>query len=110
MHGSKLLETHNKKQCSRQLQCEFPCSVRNVVNSSLFINSSLSSLSFTSHAVTGGGGCLASGRGGGFCLQQGDRAPMGEGGPTGGGGPTGEGAGDISVQLPYTALPHGASP
>ncbi len=45
----------NKKQCSRQLQCEVPCSVGNVINSSLFINSSLSSLSSTSHAVHGGG-------------------------------------------------------
>ncbi len=36
---------------------------------------------------------------------------MGEGGPIGGEGvPQGEGAGDISVQLPYTALPHGALP
>ena len=26
------------------------------------------------------------------------------------GGPGGGGAGDILVQLPYTALPHGASP
>ncbi len=55
-----------------------PCGVSNVINSSLFINSSLSS---TSHAVRRGGG---SGRG--------------------------EGAGDISVQLSCTALPHGASP
>ncbi len=40
---------------------------------------------------------------------------MGEGGPAGGGGlgegvGGGEGAGDISPTLPYTALPHGASP
>ncbi len=41
----------NKKQCSRQLQCEVPCSVGNVVNSSLFINSSLPSLPSTSHAA-----------------------------------------------------------
>ncbi len=41
----------NKKQCSRQLQCEVPCSVGNVINSSLFINSSLSSLPSTSHAA-----------------------------------------------------------
>ncbi len=40
----------NKKQCSRQLQCEVPCA-GNVVNSSMFVNSSLSSLSSTSHAV-----------------------------------------------------------
>ncbi len=33
---------------------QVPCSVGNVVNSSLFINSSLSSLSSTSHAVWGG--------------------------------------------------------
>ncbi len=39
----------NKKQCSRQLQCKVPCGVGNV-NSALFINSSLSSLSSTSHA------------------------------------------------------------
>ncbi len=48
--------TQNKKQCSRQLQCEVPCGIGDVVNSSLFINSSLSSLSSTSHAVHGGGG------------------------------------------------------
>ncbi len=56
----------NKKQCSRQLQCEVPCSVGNVVNSSLFINSSLSSLSSTNHAVRGGpgGGGLATMGGG----------------------------------------------
>ncbi len=46
----------NKKQCSGQLQCEVPCSVSNVINFSLFINSSLFSLSSTSHAVCGGGG------------------------------------------------------
>ncbi len=52
-------QQRNKKQCSRQLQCEVPCGVGNVINSSLFINSSLSSLSSTSHAVHGGGGsCL----------------------------------------------------
>ncbi len=44
----------NKKQCSRQLQCEVPCGVGNVISSSLFINSSLSSLSSTSHAVCRG--------------------------------------------------------
>ena len=50
----------NKKQCSRQLQCEVPCSVGHVVNSSL------SSLSSTSHALHRGGG-LARGVGhGGF--------------------------------------------
>ncbi len=59
----------NKKQCSRQLQCEVPCSIGNVMNSSLFINSSLSSLSSTSHAihreggVPAGEGGLAGGRG-----------------------------------------------
>ncbi len=31
-------------------------------------------------------------------------------GLVGEGAPQGRGAGDISVQLPYTALPHGASP
>ncbi len=36
---------------------------------------------------------------------------MGEGGfGRGGGSGRGEGAGDISVQLPYTTLPHGALP
>ena len=45
----------NKNQCSRQLQCEVPCGVGNVINSSLFIKSSLSSLSSTSHAVHRGG-------------------------------------------------------
>ncbi len=86
---------YNKKQCSRQLQCEVPCSIGNVINSSLFINSSLSSLSSTSHTVRGGpGGVWAGG--------------SGHGGLGRGGGPWG--AGDILVQLPYTALPHGASP
>ncbi len=47
----------NKKQCSRQLQCEVSCSVSDV------INYSLSSLSSTSHAVPRGGG---SGRRGGL--------------------------------------------
>ncbi len=54
----------NEKQCSRQPQCEVPCSVGNVVNSSLFINSSLSSLSSTSHAVHGGSVGGGSGHGG----------------------------------------------
>ncbi len=53
----------NEKQCSRQLQCEVPCSVSNVINSSLFINSSLSSLSSTSHAVGGGPAMGGSGKG-----------------------------------------------
>ncbi len=44
----------NKKQCSWQLQCEAP-SAGNVVNSSLFVNSSMSSLSSTRHATCGGG-------------------------------------------------------
>ncbi len=83
-----------------QLQCEVPCGVGNVINSSLFINSSLSSLSSTSHAVYGGSH-----------LWQGISASIGgEGGPTGEGVHGGRGAGDISVQLRYTALPHGASP
>ncbi len=42
----------NKMQCSRQLQCKVPCSVGGVINSSLFIESSLSS---TNHTVHGGG-------------------------------------------------------
>ncbi len=62
----------NKKQCSRQLQCKVPCGIGNVINSSLFSNSSLSSLSSTSHAVLGvvwlqggwvGGGGWGRGRG-----------------------------------------------
>ncbi len=56
----------NKKQCSRQLQCEVPGGVGNVVNSSLFNNSSLSTLSSTSPAVQGGvqpGGSLGGRRG-----------------------------------------------
>ncbi len=64
----------NKQQCSRHLQCEVPCGVSNV-NSSLFINSSLSPLSSTSHA--------------------GPPPPPQEGGPAGG-----RGAGDISSTLP----------
>ena len=47
----RLSHNTNKKQCSRQLQCEVPCSIGNVVNSSLFINSSLSSLPSTCHAA-----------------------------------------------------------
>ncbi len=85
----------NKKQCSRQLQCEVPCGTGNVINSFLFINSSLSSLSSTNHAVHQDGGG-SSCRGG---LRQGE-----------GGWGRGKGAGDISIQLPYTALSHGASP
>ncbi len=58
----------NKKPCSRQLQCKVPCGVGNVVHSSLFINSSLSSLSSTSCAVYRGWshlcGVPASGKGG----------------------------------------------
>ena len=50
--------------------------------------------------------------------QGGGSGRVGEGGPAGGEGSSGGmgvwqgggGAGDISVQLPYTALPHGASP
>ncbi len=61
----------NKKQYSRQLQCEVPCDVGNV------IDSSLSSLSSTGHAVHRGGG-PASGRGEGGLV--------GEGGLAGGGG------------------------
>ncbi len=55
--------THtNDKQCSRQLQCEAPCSVGVVNSSSLFINSSLSS---TTHAVCRGSpGGSGHGRGG----------------------------------------------
>ncbi len=56
----------NEKQCSRQLQCEVPCGVSNVVNSSLFINSSLSSLSSTSHAICKGG--VSHLQQGGVCL------------------------------------------
>ncbi len=55
----------NKKQCSRQLQCKVPCSVGNVINFSLFIHSSLSSLSSTSHAIHGGGVQVWGGGGGG---------------------------------------------
>ncbi len=43
---------------------------------------------------------------GGSGLQQGEGGLVGERGPAGRGG----GAKEISVQLPYTALPHGASP
>ncbi len=59
------LYNFNKKQCSRQLQCQVPCGVRDVVNSSLFTNSSLSSLSSTSHAIFGGGGVQLQGGSGG---------------------------------------------
>ncbi len=82
------LGVENKKQCSRQLQCEVPCGVGNVINSSLFINSSLSSLSSTSHAI-----CRGSSYGGGSGCK----------GVWAGAGGWGRGAGDISIQLP---LPH----
>ena len=48
---ARLHHNSNKKQCSRQLQCEVPCGVGNVINSSLFIKTSLSSLPSTSHAA-----------------------------------------------------------
>ncbi len=81
----------NKKQCSRQLQCEVPCSVGNIVNSSLFINSSWSPLSSTSQAIFAGGGCLALGGSG-----HGGVWPQGGSGH-GGVCPWGGGAGDILV-------------
>ncbi len=93
--GKKANIYDNKKQCSRQLQCDVPCGVGNVINSSLFIKSSLSSLSSTSHAgPPPSGGGVWQGRG------SGRGRGLGEG----------EGAGDISSTLPYTALPYGASP
>ncbi len=64
-----------------QLQCKVPCGISNVIDSSLFINPSLSSLSSTSHAaccpwagVWHGGLPLAGGSG------------RGKGGLVGGGG------------------------
>ncbi len=83
----------NKKQCSRQLQCQVPCGVGDDVNSSLFINSSLSSLSSTSHAVNGGGLWGVWLRGGGGQV----------GGSMGGRGHFGPAA-------IHCTLPHGASP
>ncbi len=106
---TKSQESNNKKQCSRQLQCEIPCGVGNVVNSSLFINSSLSSLSSTLHAVCRGGPPPV----GGSHLWQGEGVWWGRGSGRGrgrGGLAGGRGAEDISVQLPYTARPQGASP
>ena len=50
----------NKKQCSRQLQCEIPWA-GDVVSSSLFVNSSLSSLSSPRGGPSGGGGLLGGG-------------------------------------------------
>ncbi len=65
LHLGEAHKNENKKQCSRQLQCEVLCGVDNVINSSLFINSSLSSLSSTSYAIQrGGGSCLWQGGGG----------------------------------------------
>ncbi len=78
----------NKKQCSRQLQYEVPC--RSVISSILPCPPCL---------LRGG-----SGRGEGVWWGE------GVGGRGGVGGGVGEGAGDISSTLPYTALPHGASP
>ena len=66
------------KHCSRQLQYEVPCGVGNVINSSLFTNSSLSSLSSTRYAVRRGQGVPTFGRG--FHLW------WGRGGLAGGGG------------------------
>ncbi len=99
MKGSSQL---NKKQCSRLLQCEVPCGVGNVMNSSLFINSSSSSLSSTSHVIHRGVQQEGGGSGRGRGVWQGEGEGRGSG--------RGEEAGDISVQLPYTALPRGASP
>ncbi len=71
-------------------QCEVPCSVGNVVNSSLFINSSLSSTSHAACCRQGGGS--ASGRGG---------LPLAGGGPASGrgeGGLVGEGNGNQAYE------------
>ncbi len=74
------------------------CSVKSLASD--VVDSSLSSWSSTSHAGCRGGSSSrkvwVGGRG------------LGEG--VGQGGLRGEGAGDISSTLPYTALPHGASP
>ncbi len=75
----------NKKQGSRQQQCEVPCGIGNVINSSLFINSSLSSLSSTSHAVHRGVQlcvcvCVCVGSGHGGRLRQGEGVGGGGGG------------------------------
>ncbi len=83
--------SRKKKQCSTQLQCEVPCA-------GTVVNSSLSSLSSTSHAVHRGGGLAI---GGSRCGE----VWVGEGGWGRG---RVEGVGDISSTLPYTALPHGA--
>ncbi len=100
-HDSHLYSLACKRQRSSTIkqvwdQYEVPCSVGNVINSALFINSSWSSLSSTSHAVFGGGfGC-----GGG----SGCKGGLATGGSGGGRWSRGRGGGDILVQLPYTAL------
>ncbi len=69
------------------------CSAKSLAGN--VVNSSLSSLSSTSHAIHGGskgGGSRGGGSGKGLVR-----------------GVKGEGAGDISSTLPYAALPHGAS-
>ncbi len=83
------------------------------MNASLFINSSLSSLSSTSPAVCPGGFLpLVAGSGGGGCLAGGLESLRGRGVSQGEGEGIGEGerVGDISVKLPYIVLPHGALP
>ncbi len=67
--------------------------VRSPLQAGNVIDSSLSSLSSSQGGPAGGEG---SSRGGGW--------------GRGGGWVEGKGAGDISSTLPYTALPHGASP
>ncbi len=71
------------------------CSAKSLAGN--VVDSSLSSLS------SGGGGHGGGGLGEGVGGEEG----WGRGGGLGG---QGEGAGDISSTLPYTALPHGASP
>ncbi len=75
------------------------CSAKSLVGN--IVDSSLSSLSSTSHAMGRGGGLGPGNLGGGQFWGQG----VGRGR-----GFRKEGAGDISSTLPYTALPHGASP
>ncbi len=70
--GSLWSQPNNEKQCSKQLQCEVPCSIGNVVNSSLFINCSFLfcpppvMLSMEGGSAGGGvwpGGSMGGGRG-----------------------------------------------
>ncbi len=102
--GCKILHNHLHFCFKKQEAVLKATAVRSPLPAGHVIDSSLSSLSFPCVCVWGGS---SEGRGvqWGEGVQQGDGVGEGEG--VGG---RGRGAGDISSTLPYTALPHGASP